>query len=340
MEYNQNGNRPSRANANRRTNSMNVPTTTQPGLANSSENLHIPRTQSLSYHMDANAAPEETHSPMTAMQSEDNMPFNGFSNVPTSFFLPDQLNYSPEDPIYNPGWSSHSQYGSMDDYGRPDAYGQGHSNFQGASSVYEAPDAHSSSATYNHAESSAQPSMWTSNYQAGQGISDADFDIASFQMPARTLTQTPAPISSADTFDGSTVPLSFENMLSDPQFSPTGSAASSHSSYDTMWSTSRNATSHTATNSDPNVPIQPAASPTQMTQMSPPSDTNSLKPYRCNQRGCTRSYARKFELYRHQRRHTGVKSHHCQVPGCERGPRNGFYRKDHLRQHMRQVHGS
>ncbi|KAF8864011.1 hypothetical protein BDZ45DRAFT_582914, partial [Acephala macrosclerotiorum] len=62
------------------------------------------------------------------------------------------------------------------------------------------------------------------------------------------------------------------------------------------------------------------------------------RPHRCTYRGCTRSYARKFELYRHQRRHTGIKPHHCQVPGCDRGPQNGFYRKDHLRQHMKQVH--
>ncbi|PMD26205.1 hypothetical protein NA56DRAFT_340010 [Hyaloscypha hepaticicola] len=54
--------------------------------------------------------------------------------------------------------------------------------------------------------------------------------------------------------------------------------------------------------------------------------------------GCNRSYNRKFELLRHQKTHLGVKEHHCRFTTCMWAAPNGFTRKDHLKQHLRQVH--
>lgn len=59
----------------------------------------------------------------------------------------------------------------------------------------------------------------------------------------------------------------------------------------------------------------------------------------CGINGCTRSYKRRYELLRHQKIHSGVKIHACGYSMCDRGGTNGFARKDHLQQHLRQVHG-
>ncbi|KAH7397711.1 hypothetical protein BKA64DRAFT_45338 [Cadophora sp. MPI-SDFR-AT-0126] len=62
------------------------------------------------------------------------------------------------------------------------------------------------------------------------------------------------------------------------------------------------------------------------------------RPFICDIRGCSHTYKRIHELRRHKRTHLGVKPHACQYPLCNRSGRNGFVRKDHLKQHMRQVH--
>jgi len=59
----------------------------------------------------------------------------------------------------------------------------------------------------------------------------------------------------------------------------------------------------------------------------------------CGINGCVRSYGRRYELSRHQKSHSGIKSHSCRFQMCDRAGQNGFVRKDHLKQHLRQVHG-
>ncbi|KUJ15348.1 uncharacterized protein LY89DRAFT_110461 [Mollisia scopiformis] len=61
--------------------------------------------------------------------------------------------------------------------------------------------------------------------------------------------------------------------------------------------------------------------------------------YNCAHATCQASYKRRYELYRHQRVHNGVRNHVCHFVGCHKAAPNGFARKDHLRQHLRQVHG-
>jgi len=58
----------------------------------------------------------------------------------------------------------------------------------------------------------------------------------------------------------------------------------------------------------------------------------------CDIVGCTSSYTRIHELQRHLKAHSGIKPHICQIADCNRTGA-GFARKDHLRQHLRQVHG-
>ncbi|KAH6713626.1 hypothetical protein BKA61DRAFT_688704 [Leptodontidium sp. MPI-SDFR-AT-0119] len=62
--------------------------------------------------------------------------------------------------------------------------------------------------------------------------------------------------------------------------------------------------------------------------------------YHCPTANCTRSYKRQFELIRHQHVHTNVRVHECRFAGCQRnGNGKGFARKDHLKQHLKLVHG-
>ncbi|RDW61074.1 hypothetical protein BP6252_12457 [Coleophoma cylindrospora] len=68
--------------------------------------------------------------------------------------------------------------------------------------------------------------------------------------------------------------------------------------------------------------------------------TNTEQPtrFRCVVNGCNRDYKRKHELKRHQKYHSGVKAHRCNIPRCNRSGQNGFVRRDHLGQHMKKVH--
>lgn len=59
----------------------------------------------------------------------------------------------------------------------------------------------------------------------------------------------------------------------------------------------------------------------------------------CGVDGCKMSYHRRAELHRHKKTHSGTKPHACRFIGCDRAEQNGFWRKDHLQQHLRQKHG-
>ncbi|KAH8590792.1 hypothetical protein B0O99DRAFT_301256 [Bisporella sp. PMI_857] len=74
----------------------------------------------------------------------------------------------------------------------------------------------------------------------------------------------------------------------------------------------------------------------------PPAVTNTIQSQRfhCVFNGCTKHYKRKHELNRHQKDHSGARLHPCNVSGCNRSGHSGFVRRDHLRQHMRKVHGT
>ncbi|KAH7346711.1 hypothetical protein BKA65DRAFT_282868 [Rhexocercosporidium sp. MPI-PUGE-AT-0058] len=70
-----------------------------------------------------------------------------------------------------------------------------------------------------------------------------------------------------------------------------------------------------------------------------PSSTQGPR-YHCPTADCTRSYKRRFELIRHQHVHTNIRVHECRFVGCHRnGDGKGFARKDHLKQHLKLVHG-
>ncbi|PMD42023.1 hypothetical protein L207DRAFT_305370 [Hyaloscypha variabilis F] len=62
------------------------------------------------------------------------------------------------------------------------------------------------------------------------------------------------------------------------------------------------------------------------------------RPFICDVTGCSNSYQRIHELRRHKRTHLGVKPYSCRYSQCGKSGLNGFVRKDHLRQHLRQVH--
>lgn len=139
------------------------------------------------------------------MQPEHSVSLNDFQDASTAFALPEPMNYSPEDFIYVPGWSSDNIYGPTDNYGRPHSHGHGFPSANGIPAAYGDPNPNGESIAYGQigTESSDQINLWNPTFQAGQNISDMDFDMASFQMPPRSLTHTPAPISSADVFDNS-----------------------------------------------------------------------------------------------------------------------------------------
>ncbi|KUJ15337.1 uncharacterized protein LY89DRAFT_735459 [Mollisia scopiformis] len=71
----------------------------------------------------------------------------------------------------------------------------------------------------------------------------------------------------------------------------------------------------------------------------PPTNQPQSQRFHCDADGCTRHYKRKHELKRHQKDHAETKAYQCRVPFCNRSGENGFARSDHLRQHMRKVHG-
>lgn len=72
----------------------------------------------------------------------------------------------------------------------------------------------------------------------------------------------------------------------------------------------------------------------------PPSLSTQGPRYHCPTVNCTRSYKRQFELIRHQHVHTNIRVHECRFAGCQRnGEGKGFTRKDHMKQHLKLVHG-
>jgi len=74
---------------------------------------------------------------------------------------------------------------------------------------------------------------------------------------------------------------------------------------------------------------------------SPPASTTTASPqtrYHCRISSCTSTFKRIHDLARHQKSHTGVRNYACSFRGCDRGGSNGFVRKDHWKQHLRQKH--
>ncbi|PMD34764.1 hypothetical protein L207DRAFT_126494 [Hyaloscypha variabilis F] len=61
-------------------------------------------------------------------------------------------------------------------------------------------------------------------------------------------------------------------------------------------------------------------------------------PFICGIEGCHRSYKRIHEVRRHRKVHSSTKPYACTFSNCRRSGENGFIRKDHLKQHLRQVH--
>lgn len=290
------------------------------GSANEVENPLVQWNHTLLYTMDTRRECKERQDPLSPTDTaRDAMP-NAVLNESGAFPMPDLLDYFPEEFTCVAGLSMDDTYCYTNSLEESNAY------------VEEV----------NFAESSDQPDLWLPELQAGTELqSQPGFDFTPIEMTPRKLTQSPTPISSADVFDGSSIPTWFENMAPNAELSPLYSTFSSQSSFssDMNRSPSTSARRHSEHDPRPNTLAEPIPTPERSassSQILPAS--NNTRPHRCTYRGCTRSYARKFELYRHQRRHTGIKPHHCQVPGCDRGPQNGFYRKDHLRQHMKQVH--
>jgi hypothetical protein len=72
------------------------------------------------------------------------------------------------------------------------------------------------------------------------------------------------------------------------------------------------------------------------------SHPNSSRPTRfhCTAPNCASTFKRTHDLARHQTAHAGIRRYVCTFSGCDRGGRNGFVRKDHWRQHLRQKHGA
>jgi len=67
---------------------------------------------------------------------------------------------------------------------------------------------------------------------------------------------------------------------------------------------------------------------------------DSSRPFICDAEGCDRSYRRVHELRRHKRVHSSTRPFSCRFANCSRSAQKGFTRKDHLKQHLRQVHGT
>ncbi|CZR58155.1 uncharacterized protein PAC_08046 [Phialocephala subalpina] len=83
---------------------------------------------------------------------------------------------------------------------------------------------------------------------------------------------------------------------------------------------------------------QPAMTGSRLNPPVPSTQLNTTR-FNCAVPGCRASYKRRYELYRHRLVHTGVKNHACHFVGCNKAAPNGFARKDHLKQHLGQVHG-
>jgi hypothetical protein len=68
------------------------------------------------------------------------------------------------------------------------------------------------------------------------------------------------------------------------------------------------------------------------------SSTSSPERHPCNH--CSRAFKRPGDLKRHEKKHfPGQMTFHCWQPGCDRNRLKGFYRRDKLRDHEKNVHG-
>ena len=75
------------------------------------------------------------------------------------------------------------------------------------------------------------------------------------------------------------------------------------------------------------------------------ADYSSQAKYLCAFSGCESSFARSYDLDRHQRTHqrthhsyAGLVKYDCPYGWCKRQGDNGFTRTDHLREHKRKMH--
>jgi len=101
-------------------------------------------------------------------------------------------------------------------------------------------------------------------------------------------------------------------------------------------------TSQAALDSQPNPAI--SSLPQQATSQSSqaPSFQNIMaQPPRhaCGINNCPKSYKRRSDRQRHRLHHSLSRDYACRFGTCKRASQNGFKRKDHLKQHLRQVHG-
>ena len=82
------------------------------------------------------------------------------------------------------------------------------------------------------------------------------------------------------------------------------------------------------------IPIPDTPSP------SSPASNNNSSPDRHSCSQCSATFKRTGDVKRHEKVHIpGQRRFHCWQLGCERNGRRGFYRRDKLRDHEKQVHG-
>lgn len=181
------------------------PATMHSGSSNSRDNRRSSRRYTPRHNDDPYNRGAETSESSAAMQPGMSSVSHTFSESSLSYAPPDSQNYAAGDYSQMPTWSTNDYYGFPESHGSTHDYGLGFPSAEGTSSSYFNSAGPSLSYGENVTESSEHHNMYGSDFQSGQNISDAAFDISAFEMPTRTLTQATAPISSADTFDGSTV---------------------------------------------------------------------------------------------------------------------------------------
>jgi hypothetical protein len=97
------------------------------------------------------------------------------------------------------------------------------------------------------------------------------------------------------------------------------------------------ASQETSSSNDFNLTPIPSTPP-HSSQAATPSSSNS-SPDRHSCRHCNSTFKRQTDLKRHAKVHfPGQRKFHCRQPGCVRNGRKGFYRRDKLRDHEKQVH--
>lgn len=126
---------------------------------------------------------------------------------------------------------------------------------------------------------------------------------------------------------------SFSNDLSffhNAEFNPNGPSTSPEIRFsfsDSLPSSSQESSFSTTTASSPDTLVTTPSS----TATSPDRSICSI---------CHSTFKRAGDLKRHERVHfPGQRNFHCKESGCDRKGRKGFYRRDKLRAHERQVHG-